>query len=434
MSLVSIILVVAGALLQPSGAEKQPPATPAPAAAPHQAPKPPAAGEPNIAEGSATFDAKAPAALEVKRSKTGQLLVKPTVNGKDAGWFIFDTGAGICVVSTPHVEALGLKKAGAIGAVGVGGQAETPLYRAASVVLGPMTMADHPVIVTDLSFLKQHLGEEIAGVIGYGVLARSVAEIDLKDATISLFDPATYELRKGAAWRPLNIANRTATVHATFDGGEGDFGLDTGANGFVTFHEPITREKKLLEGRETREAKLGGVGGFVRAKKAELAWFEVGGVRVEKVDATFALEAKGTFANAAKAGNIGTAMLEPFVLVFDYPKERISFVKREGAAQVAPTALSEAKKIEALLTRLEASDAIFIRNGGEHTGKEAAEHLRGKLESASERVKTAADFIEHLASKSSLSGKAYRVKLSDGGLVEAREWFEGQLRAVEKGE
>jgi hypothetical protein len=190
-------------------------------------------------------------------------------------------------------------------------------------------MSDHPVMATDLSFLKPLVGEEIAGVIGYGVLSRAVAEMDLKQATIALYDPAAYKPRDGAAWTPLDVANRTATVHATFDGGEGDFGLDTGANGFVTFHEPITREKNLLEGRETRDAKLGGVGGFVKAKRADLAWFELGGVRREKVEATFALEPKGTFANAKKSGNIGTAMLEPFVLVLDYPNKRVAFVKRE---------------------------------------------------------------------------------------------------------
>jgi hypothetical protein len=322
-----LLLALSATLTQPADAP-QPPSSTAPASTPAQKDKADAS-EPDITEGPATFDAAIPAALEVKKSKAGQLLVRPKINGKDAGWFIFDTGAGICVVSTPHLKALGLTESGSVGAVGIGGRTDTPLYRAESVVLGPMTMSDHPVIVTDLSFLKQHLGEEIVGVIGYGVLSRSVAEIDLKNATIDLHDPSTYALRDKATWAPLDIENRTATVHAKFDGGEGDFGLDTGANGYVTFHEPITREQKLLEGRHTRSAKIGGVGGYVKAKTAELAWFEVGGVRREKFDATFAMEPKGAFANAAKAGNIGTAMLEPFVLVFDYTNKRMAFVKRE---------------------------------------------------------------------------------------------------------
>src|SRR5215470_7433707 len=58
---------------------------------------------PGLQGGEATFDPKAPAKLEVKRVKTGHLLVRPVINGHEAGWFIFDTGAGICVVSTSHV-------------------------------------------------------------------------------------------------------------------------------------------------------------------------------------------------------------------------------------------------------------------------------------------------------------------------------------------
>ncbi len=374
--------------------------------------------------GEVKFDPAIPAALEVKQVIGSMLLVRPKVNGHEAGWFIFDTGAGVCVISKPHIERLGLERAGSIGAVGVGGNEQTPIYRAESVVLGPMRMADHPMIATDLSFLKQHLKEEIVGVIGFGVLSRSVAEMDLEARTIALHDPAEYVLARGA-WGPLNVENRTATVHAKFDGGEGDFGLDTGANGYVTFHEPITREKKLLEGRETTPAKLGGVGGYVEAKAATIAWFELGGVRVEDIQANFAIEPKGSFANAAKAGNIGTAMLKPFVLVLDYANERIALVRRDGAAGVAG-----AERIERLLRALEQSDAVFIRNGSEYSGKEAAEHLRMKLERAGGRVTTAAEFIEQLASGSSLSGKPYHVRTKDGKIVEAKEWFESRLREL----
>lgn len=376
--------------------------------------------------GEARFDQSVPAALEVKRAAGSLLLVRPRVNGHESGWFIFDTGAGVCVISTPHIERLGLTRAGSIGAVGVGGSEQTPIYRAASVVLGPMTMADHPMIATDLSFLKQHLKEEIVGVIGFGVLSRAVAEMDLEEGTIALHDPASYKLARGR-WAELNVANRTATVRARFDGGEGDFGLDTGANGNVTFHEPITRELKLLEGRETSPAKLGGVGGFVEARAAKLAWFELGGERVENITANFAIEPKGAFANPAKAGNIGTGLLRPFTLVLDYANERIAFVKRDPA-NAGPAAVSEADKIERLLAALEASDATFIRNGAEHSGKQAAEHLRLKLRHAGSRVETASDFIEHLASKSSLSGKPYQVRTGDGKVVDARAWFEERLK------
>src|SRR5690242_5495828 len=48
-------------------------------------------------------------------------------------------------------------------------------------------------------------------------------------------------------------------------------------------------------------------------------------------------------------------------------------------APVAKPAATDAEKIEWLIVNLEKSDAIFIRNNSEHTGEEAAGHLRTKL-------------------------------------------------------
>ncbi|MDX9911757.1 MAG: retropepsin-like aspartic protease [Phycisphaerales bacterium] len=282
----------------------------------------------SIDAASLRFETGVPSALDVKRAPTGHLLVRPQVNGHDAGWFIFDTGAGMGVVSTPHVEHLGLTPAGSIDAVGVGGATGAPLFACETLSIGPVTLAGHTLMGADLSFLKPHLGEEIVGVLGYDVLSRCVAEIDLADSRIALHDPASYTLPEGAAWQPLFLEGRVPSIDASFEGHEGRFRLDTGANGGVTFHEPCVRELGLVEGREVSPAKIGGVGGFVDARSGTIEWFELAGVRHERVPAMFAMEPKGTFADATKAGNIGGEILSRYVLVFDYPSSRIAFVPR----------------------------------------------------------------------------------------------------------
>jgi len=301
-------------------------ATPtAPQAAQDAAP----AGEPDIAPGAASFDPAVAPELQVLRARTGHLLVKPVVNGHDAGWFIFDTGAGICCVSTPHVERLGLAAAGSLTAVGVGGGEGAALWRAQSLQLGPLTLRDHPLMATDFSFLREHLGEEIAGVIGYGVLARCVAELDLVAPRIALRDPAGYALGSGA-WARMSLEGRVPSVEASYEGRTGSFRLDTGSNSVVTFHEPAVRTGRLLEGRETSAARLGGVGGFVPARRGRLASFELGGVVQRDLPADFALEPKGTFADATRTGNIGGGLLQPFVLVLDYGGERLALQPRDA--------------------------------------------------------------------------------------------------------
>jgi len=300
-------------------------------AQPEKAPESPRAAEPDLRGGAVAFEASTPAALEVKRVKTGHLLVKPVVNGISPGWFIFDTGAGICVISTPHVKDLDLKDAGPIDASGVGGHAKLHLYRARTMTLGPAKFEDHPLMETDLSFLSPLMGEEIAGVIGYGVLSRCIAEMDLATPRIALHDRDGYTLPRGE-WSELVMQQRIPSVRASFEGHDGVFRLDTGSDAFVTFHEPAVKRWNLLEGRDVKSIKLGGVGGFVKGKEGIIEWFEIGGVRQEKVKASFAIEPKGSYGESSKDGNIGAAMLKPFTLVLDYTGNHIAFLKRDPAA------------------------------------------------------------------------------------------------------
>ncbi len=285
---------------------------------------------PGLEGGEATFDAKAPAELEVKRVKTGHLLVRPVINGHEAGWFIFDTGAGICVVSTPHAKELELTAAGDIDAVGTGGGKKAELYKAKTMKLGPLSLTDHPIMTTDLSFLKQHLGEEIAGVIGFGVLSRCVAEIDLETPRVALHDPASFKLTEGK-WSKMSLAGRTPGVAAEVEGHKGTFTLDCGANSGITFYAPAVKKWNLLKGRETTEAKIGGVGGFVPVKKGTVEWIELGGVRREDIPADFSTKAKGTGAKSERDGTIGVGLLKYYVMYLDYAGERIALRPHAGA-------------------------------------------------------------------------------------------------------
>jgi hypothetical protein len=90
---------------------------------------------------------------------------------------------------------------------------------------------------------------------------------------------------------------------------------------------------------------------------------------------------------------------------------------------------SEKKKIEFLISSVEnLKGAKFIRNGTEHDGKEAAEHLRMKLQNDVGKVKTADDFIRLCASKSYISGKPYLIRSSDGKTIQSEQYFREKLK------
>jgi len=88
----------------------------------------------------------------------------------------------------------------------------------------------------------------------------------------------------------------------------------------------------------------------------------------------------------------------------------------------------EKNKIDFLISSVEnLKGAIFIRNGEEYNGQEAAKHLRMKLQSALV-VQTADDFIRLCASQSSLSGKPYLIRLPDGKVIKSEEYFREKLK------
>jgi hypothetical protein len=92
----------------------------------------------------------------------------------------------------------------------------------------------------------------------------------------------------------------------------------------------------------------------------------------------------------------------------------------------------ERKKIERLLAAIESAEGdVFIRNGAEHSAKDAAGHLRTKWQAAGDQIKTAEEFIDKIATKSSLSGEAYSVRVANGTEVPASEYLREKLGGIE---
>jgi hypothetical protein len=93
---------------------------------------------------------------------------------------------------------------------------------------------------------------------------------------------------------------------------------------------------------------------------------------------------------------------------------------------------SEHDKIEMLIDYVGSLEgAVFIRNGEEHSPTEAADHLRRKWESAGNEIATANDFIEKLASRSSVSGEEYKLRFKDGTELRSSEYLRDQLQKIE---
>jgi hypothetical protein len=101
--------------------------------------------------------------------------------------------------------------------------------------------------------------------------------------------------------------------------------------------------------------------------------------------------------------------------------------------QAQASAPTQAQRIDYLINSVESMGAAqFIRNGTPYDAKAAASHLRLKRRMGGSSCLTAEDFIRYCATQSSVSGKAYEIRLPDGTVVSAAAFLQGKLAEFDR--
>ena len=100
--------------------------------------------------------------------------------------------------------------------------------------------------------------------------------------------------------------------------------------------------------------------------------------------------------------------------------------------QKKSTPLTETQKIEQLYSYLESLNNVqFFRNGSYYNVTDAIAHLKMKQGKVGSGAKTARLFIDNVATKSSMSGSAYKIKFVDGKEVPLRDVLMTKLLEIE---
>jgi len=92
--------------------------------------------------------------------------------------------------------------------------------------------------------------------------------------------------------------------------------------------------------------------------------------------------------------------------------------------QAAPPA-SAVDEINYLLGFIDRSGCRFYRNGTWYDSHRAQSHLRDKYNylAARDRIKTADDFIDQAATRSSMSGQEYQIECEAGPALPSSQWL-----------
>ncbi len=84
------------------------------------------------------------------------------------------------------------------------------------------------------------------------------------------------------------------------------------------------------------------------------------------------------------------------------------------------------EEIANLLQYIEESKCTFIRNGNQYNSLAAREHIEKKYNYYKKRITTAEEFIQYSATKSTLTGKPYKVFCDEVGM-NSSDWLNVEL-------
>lgn len=104
------------------------------------------------------------------------------------------------------------------------------------------------------------------------------------------------------------------------------------------------------------------------------------------------------------------------------------FLSHSPCAHAAPPAAA-VEEINYLLGFIERSGCKFYRNGSWYDAHRAQSHLRDKYTylAARGRIKTAEDFVEQAATRSSMSGEEYQIQCEAGPAQPSNRWLRSAL-------
>jgi hypothetical protein len=257
----------------------------------------------------------------------GYIELEGEVGARDVR-VMLDSGAGITVLDEAFARSIGLTLQDGGTIQGIGGEERLFLADDVDVTIPGVTLRDATVAVLDLSEIADKMGRSFEVILGVELFTRAVVTIDYPARRLAVDPPHRYRAPPQASSVRMLSRDGIPAIACRFeDLPETLCDIDTGSNSTVDVVAHYVAAYDMLDGREAvSRIATGGVGGMIETPISTLRDFTFAGVSVGASPANFMAEAVGSLDTDEIAGNIGAAILRPFVLVFDYPGMRFHVI------------------------------------------------------------------------------------------------------------
>ena len=256
-----------------------------------------------------------------------QIVLRVRVNNSAPLKFMFDTGAGVSILSARRAAELKLKSVDTVKATGVGGSLEGSLAIGVSLSVPGVAVLNQrlALLPLDVPFCE---GKDIEGIIGYDFIKEFVVEINYERRTLSLFAPSNYRYQGHGEVFPL-IMKGTPRIHARIavpgkPAIEGLFEIDTGSDGVLTINSPFVNRQKLVSALTAQVADIErGLGGESKRVDARLGYMQLGPFKINAPIVGLSIDTVGSMAAEDNDGPIGNEIMRRFKVTIDYSRQRM---------------------------------------------------------------------------------------------------------------
>ncbi len=267
--------------------------------------------------------------------RTGHAFVEVHVIGAAAavdGLFLLDTGATLSMIDRDVLDDLNLTPAGDLDGLAIGGPMEVelvgvPFLRLDGVLLEDQVLGTSPIAAA----MTEQLKVPVMGVLGYDFFSRFAVTLDFTGGRCVLRDPVGWEPPADGATLAIDFVDQQPAVSATLDHDlAGLWRLDTGADA-VAVHGPAAAAWGLTERHATiGELVTAGIGGETAAVLLRADSFRLGPYEVDAPLVIVPKHADSVLDVTTLAGNLGTSVLDRFVVTVDFARGRLHLVPGPG--------------------------------------------------------------------------------------------------------
>ncbi len=301
------------------------------------------------------------------------IIIQVLLNNAIPLKLILDTGIRTTVLTEKtFTDLLNLTYSRKITIPGVGGEKLVDAYVTNNVTLkiSEMVGRGHALIVLeeDLLQLKNYLGSNVHGILGYELFSRFIVEINYSKKIVTFHNPSHYKLRNRFSTFDLDIIDTKPYIYSHFSLNDssvfkGRFMIDTGAS--HSFLIDANSNPAYYIPQPSIYSHLGrGLGGEVFGHIARIDKMLLPPFSFKEVIATFpdSSDYHINTHNSTRNGTIGGGLLTRFTVVFDYIHEKIYLKK--GPTYKTPFEYNLSGLIvRAKGLRLDSYEIVEVRSG-----------------------------------------------------------------------